>query len=437
VESKVLIKIHSRCEAINGSMDSFNFGKYIDETMKTKISIILMLVSIVITDASAQDAKKIFTIAYDKCKEIRSANYEMIYRRKVLTRNDTLLRNYHIDFEKLSDDTLYGIKFRLQQSQIYEGKNETYATWYTGDEEIALNPQDSTATVTSKALYSNDIKNFSHERIFYSPFVFPKKFFEGNILDDTSTSFEILGYEMMAGRQCVKVSKRNAGRKDDEFKIFNVVYVIWVDSALNIPLRFDFDLDAVMSVDTLHQYLSFEIKHYTLNTVYDSNYFSAQAIPQFYKLKDYVPYKQPELLAKGAMAPAWKLVSLDGKEYSIKDFTGRILLLDFFYKSCYPCMKALPLLQALHEKYKDKGLTVIGINPHDDVKENDMKNFLAKRGITYLTLYGAKETAKAYKVSGYPTIYITGKDGKIIGTQVGYSEEMEKELEKIVDAYLQ
>src|SRR5262249_43663488 len=96
---------------------------------------------------------------------------------------------------------------------------------------------------------------------------------------------------------------------------------------------------------------------------------------------------------------------------------------------------ALPALQSLHEKYKDKGLVVIGIDPYDDVKEDDMKNFLAKRGITYLTLFGAKEIAKEYRVSGYPTLYIIGRDGRIVKTEVGYGEETGTELGKIIAHY--
>src|SRR5262249_52470424 len=148
--------------------------------------------------ASAQDAKKILNDAYAKCKEIKSANYEMIYRWKALTGKDTLIRTYKVDFEKLRDDSLYAKKFRLEQSQIYKGKNDTYAVWYTGNEEVELSPGDSTATITSKAEYGDEIKNREHNRIFYIPFTVPEKFFKKSIFNDSLATMATVGYEMIA-----------------------------------------------------------------------------------------------------------------------------------------------------------------------------------------------------------------------------------------------
>ena len=68
---------------------------------------------------------------------------------------------------------------------------------------------------------------------------------------------------------------------------------------------------------------------------------------------------------------------------------GKLVLIDFFTKSCYPCMLALLGLQALHKKYKSKGLNVIGINIYDK-KEDGIIPFLSKRGITYPVLLGGK-----------------------------------------------
>ena len=63
---------------------------------------------------------------------------------------------------------------------------------------------------------------------------------------------------------------------------------------------------------------------------------------------------------------------------------------------------------------------------------NNIDNFLAKRGVTFTVLSGGKDVAKAYHVSGYPTIYSIDKEGKIIFTQVGYGEDTEEKIEKII-----
>jgi thiol-disulfide isomerase/thioredoxin len=98
-------------------------------------------------------------------------------------------------------------------------------------------------------------------------------------------------------------------------------------------------------------------------------------------------------------------------------------------------MLALPSLQALHEKYEDQGLRIIGVDPYDKI-EDSIAPFLAKRGVTYLVLLDGKKVAKEYHVSAYPTMYLIGRNGKILFSQIGYSEEAEKKLEKIILEHL-
>jgi len=98
-------------------------------------------------------------------------------------------------------------------------------------------------------------------------------------------------------------------------------------------------------------------------------------------------------------------------------------------------MQALPALQALSEKYKDKGLRVIGIDPFD-TKEDDMGTFLSKRGITYTVLMDGKDVASSYHVSGYPTMYLVDKTGKIIFVQEGYGKDVDKTLDEIIEKNL-
>ena len=160
------------------------------------------------------------------------------------------------------------------------------------------------------------------------------------------------------------------------------------------------------------------------------------SVPSFVKLKDYEPYTPPKLLETNTIAPNWSLISLENKKVQLSDFKGELVLIDFFYKSCYPCMLALPGLQKLHEKYKDKGLNVIGIDPFDSVEKDDIANFLKKRGVTYTILLGGNDVANAYNVTGYPTIYLIDKKGKVIAPTPGYRENMEDRIEEILLEYL-
>ena len=110
-------------------------------------------------------------------------------------------------------------------------------------------------------------------------------------------------------------------------------------------------------------------------------------------------------------------------------------MLDFFYKGCGPCMLSLPALEKLHEKYKDKGFALIGIDTYDK-KGDGIEEFLIKRGVTYPILLGGHDVSKEYHVYAAPTMFFIDKDGKIITTQVGYGEKLDDELEKIILEHL-
>ncbi len=92
-------------------------------------------------------------------------------------------------------------------------------------------------------------------------------------------------------------------------------------------------------------------------------------------------------------------------------------------------------MQALHIKFKEKGLKVIGIDPYDK-KEDDLATFLSKHGVTYPVLLEGKDAVKDYHVSVYPTMYLIDKNGKIIFTQVGYGKDVKKTLEEIISKNL-
>ena len=89
----------------------------------------------------------------------------------------------------------------------------------------------------------------------------------------------------------------------------------------------------------------------------------------------------------------------------------------------------MPILQSLHEKYKDKGFMMIGIDPIDDPEKDEMADFLAKRGITYTILFAERELSGAYRISGYPTLFFLDHEGKIAKMHVGFGKGMEEELE--------
>jgi|TARA_R110000737_G_scaffold17130_1_gene34618 thiol-disulfide isomerase/thioredoxin len=379
-----------------------------------------------------QDAKEILKQSYDKCQSVQNGYYEMTKYMKYMSEKDTSKTIFKCSFKKLKDDSLYSSAFHYK---VFWNDTTSFEVMYTGDDFVTTSSKDSTATIMSKKVWAKEIKSYAHNYTFYSPLTNKKSSplqHDSDFIDNQHL-FKFIGQENLNGALCYHIQVNEIPENDstEAMKTLRQEYQYWIKKEDMIPVQYSIAFDLVMNNDTMYQYEKIVLNKYEINNLKDENILTLNSIPTYYKTKDYVPYKSPDPLKKDTIAPNWELLSLTDEKISLKSLQGQLVLIDFFYKSCYPCMQALPALQALHEKYKSKGLRIIGIDPYDK-KEDDIAAFLAKRGVTYTVLLGGKDAAKDYHVSGYPTMYLIDKTGKIIFTQVGYGKDVEDTLDEII-----
>ena len=127
------------------------------------------------------------------------------------------------------------------------------------------------------------------------------------------------------------------------------------------------------------------------------------------------------------------------KSFELKDFIGKnVIIVDFWYTHCHPCVKAMPSLDKLYRKYSDKGLKVFGLNSVDNQPRSRkmLDNFLSKRDISYDIILATPEVDIMYKVNGYPTMYVVDKNGKIAYSEIGFDEESFSKLVEKVEELL-
>ncbi|MFT3880763.1 MAG: sigma-70 family RNA polymerase sigma factor [Gemmatales bacterium] len=140
------------------------------------------------------------------------------------------------------------------------------------------------------------------------------------------------------------------------------------------------------------------------------------------------------LLTVGTLAPDWTLADSNGKKYSLKDLRGQLVVLDFWGTWCLPCRKGMPAIQAIHERFKTRGVAVFGIAVADH--EGDPVGYMKRMNFTYGLLLKGDSVAADYKASMMPTVYVIGVDGKIMHAESGYREKANEDLVKLIERSL-
>lgn len=387
--------------------------------------IILVLFSATI---KSQDAKSILKKAGEKCFTLNEGYYHLTERWKPMTGQDTIVRHFKTHYKIIPSDTIFGFAFNssriidgeLKGRYLYDGKN------------FITSHNDSSAVIMDIPRWTEDLMRIKHNYKFYSPLTDRK---ESIISLDTSTihTAKLIGEEYLDDILCYHVQV-NYDREDEEVDYLRTEYHYWIDKSDFLVHKYSQALDLVMNNDTMYQFHDYTIGHMDFRTIQPDSHFTVAVLPQYISLQEHKPFKNIPLLDLHTTAPDWTLPSLSGKEVKLSDLKGQLVLLDFFYKSCFPCMKALPVLQSLHEKYGSSGLKVIGIDPYDRPKE--MEEFLQKRGVTYEIVFSDKLLPATYHVQGYPTMYLLDEAGKIIHAHTGIGEPTESTLEKVILEHL-
>src|SRR5258708_13443686 len=123
------------------------------------------------------------------------------------------------------------------------------------------------------------------------------------------------------------------------------------------------------------------------------------------------------------VAPDFTLKDLDGKDVSLSQYKGKVVLINFWATWCDPCRIEIPWLIEMQQKYGDKGFTVLGV-AMDEEGKSEVAPFVAKERfnvngqklpMSYPVLLGSD--SRAYKFDGllgYPTSILISRAANLL-----------------------
>ena len=133
-------------------------------------------------------------------------------------------------------------------------------------------------------------------------------------------------------------------------------------------------------------------------------------------------------------APEFSLTDLSGNKLDLATYRGKVVLLDFWATWCAPCRAEIPRLVDLQNRYRDRGLRIIGISLDDDAKP--VAKFYEQFKIDYPVAMGDADLAERYGgILGLPVSFLIGCDGRIYVKHTGETDVslMEQEIRPLLE----
>jgi thiol-disulfide isomerase/thioredoxin len=121
-----------------------------------------------------------------------------------------------------------------------------------------------------------------------------------------------------------------------------------------------------------------------------------------------------------------------GLEGTLPDTKGKVVIVDFFASWCEPCKESFPAMEALKQKYGDKGLVIIAVNL--DKKKADMEDFVAKHPVTFTIVRDvSNKLVNEVKIPTMPSSFVLDKTGRVHSFHRGFkgAETTKKYAEEI------
>jgi cytochrome c-type biogenesis protein len=139
----------------------------------------------------------------------------------------------------------------------------------------------------------------------------------------------------------------------------------------------------------------------------------------------------------GNPAPAWAGVLLDGDSLSLGSLRGEVVVLNVWATWCVPCVREMPALEQLHQRFRDDGLRVIAASIDRRSAEPGVRDFAAAHGISFQILLDPDQRVlDRFRTIGVPETFLIDREGIINHRWIGEFEPLHPDVITRVGALL-
>jgi peroxiredoxin len=371
-----------------------------------------------------------FKITFKTNNPVYTEYFNFVNNTSVLLNKDTNSLKGGIEFLYHKIDTLYKINADYYNNLISTNPNLNEKFIYLEPFRLYLSNKSRSISLSSLSLYNPD-----NDKHLYNDSILKSVSQEINLNDEKLMQLEeykslaIVHYSKIMGS--FSYSKVKIENNDD-------------DKALAFDLSM---LETFKSIDAGFGNIEFKdyLKYLFLGTylpyldkvMLDSTfiYFLQTCKNQKYidNLKSYETNRKESLTGK--KAPDFSCEDINGKKYSLSDFKGKYIFIDFWATWCRPCREETPGMKALFGKYKDnKNIVIISLSI--DKNKEEWKKVIKDESMNWIQLHTSPDSKilEEYQVDGIPKFVLIDKEGKIINPDS--PRPSDNNLIKLLDKYL-
>jgi len=133
--------------------------------------------------------------------------------------------------------------------------------------------------------------------------------------------------------------------------------------------------------------------------------------------------------------PDFTLPDAAGKKLSLKDFRGKLVMLNFWATWCVPCREEMPQMERLYQEFNNKGFVIVAVDVKD--KKTDALAFIKELKLTYPVVFDPEgEVGLLYGAWGLPATYLIGRKGEGLARMWGPADWYSPGARALIQALL-